>query len=253
MSHLKLSLLGPFQVLKDGHPINSFLYDKVRLLLAYLVAEAQTVHHRSSLAVLLWADQSEQNARNNLRKALLTLRQTLNDRDPNCPFLLTTRNTIQVNAEYNYTSDLANFNTYLSAAYTSDCTVRLKQAIALYRGNFLSNLPLPDSEEFESWMIAARGRLHLQAIEACTSLTDYFENQQDWNQAKRYAKQQLELEPWSELAHQALMRIFAKEGHRSAALIQYEQCCKILSTRFEVEPDFATVRLYQQIQSGCFA
>ena len=40
MARLKLSLLGSFQVLLDGEILDTFAYNKVRALLAYLAADS---------------------------------------------------------------------------------------------------------------------------------------------------------------------------------------------------------------------
>lgn len=262
MSQLDLSLLGSFQVLKNGHPVLHFPYEKVKALLAYLMVEAHAVHHRNALAVLLWSDQTESSARSNLRKALSMLRKILDDRDPAHPLLLTTRNTIQVNANYNCTVDVAAFTAHLKAATTHshsstdlclDCVEHLEQAIALYQNEFLSNFALSECDRFEDWLACTREQLHQQAIEVCTQLTTHFEHQQNWHRAKFYAKRQLKLEPWNEGAHQALMRALVMDGQRNAALIQYDRCRQILNAELEVEPEYATVALYEQIQNGYFS
>ena len=57
MTHLSLKLLGAFQAAIDGQPVDDFISDKVRALLAYLAVEAGKPHRRESLAALLWAEQ----------------------------------------------------------------------------------------------------------------------------------------------------------------------------------------------------
>ncbi|GAP99812.1 transcriptional regulator [Leptolyngbya sp. NIES-2104] len=129
----------------------------------------------------------------------------------------------------------------------------LEQAIALYQKEFLSNFALSECDRFEDWLACTREHLHQQAVEVCTQLTTHFEHQQKWNRAKFYAKRQLELEPWNEGAHQALMRALVMDGQRNAALIQYDRCRQILSAELEVEPEYATIALYEQIQNGYFS
>jgi DNA-binding SARP family transcriptional activator len=104
MPRLSISLLGPFQVTLDGTPITDFATDKVRALLAYLAVEADRPHRREALTGLLWPDQPEAKARQNLRQALSHLRQALGDRDDATSFLLVTRETIQLNAGCDYVS-----------------------------------------------------------------------------------------------------------------------------------------------------
>ena len=97
MAKLEISLFGPFQVLLNGAPVTAFESVKVRALLAYLAAEAARPHRRESLAVLLWPDWPQQSALRNLRNALADLRHNLDDREEADPFLLVTRESIQLN------------------------------------------------------------------------------------------------------------------------------------------------------------
>jgi len=74
MVKLMISLLGSFQVTLDGEPVTGFTTDKARALLAYLAVEADSPQRRDALAGLLWPDQSQRKARQNLRQALSHLR-----------------------------------------------------------------------------------------------------------------------------------------------------------------------------------
>ena len=79
MARFALSLLGPVQATLDGQLINHFAYDKVRALLVYLAVESGAAHARDALAGLLWPELPNAAARTNLRQALTTLRQALDD------------------------------------------------------------------------------------------------------------------------------------------------------------------------------
>ena len=63
MAHLSLSLLGPLRVTLAGEPVSGFESDKARALLAYLAAEADRPHRRSSLVGLFWPDWPDRAAR----------------------------------------------------------------------------------------------------------------------------------------------------------------------------------------------
>ena len=55
---------------------------------------------------------------------------------------------------------------------------------------------------------------------------------------------------WSlrrEEAHRQLMWALAVAGQRTAALAQFNQCRQVLLAELGVEPDTATVELYEQI------
>jgi DNA-binding SARP family transcriptional activator len=95
MSKLTLHLLGTFQVEYDQRPVTQFRSDKERALLAYLAVEHNRPHRRDTLIGLLWPEQTQALAQNNLRKALTRLRQTLPTPEA---YLLITPAAVQFNA-----------------------------------------------------------------------------------------------------------------------------------------------------------
>jgi len=260
MTRLVLALLGPMQVMVNGQPILTFPYEKVRALFAYLAIESSHPHHRDHLATLLWSDQCQSNARSNLRKALFTLRQMLGDSTAHSPLFLTTRNTIQFNPTADHTSDVAILTQLLERhsqhfhpeGVCPECVSDLEQAVALYRGSFLEQIQLSDSEAFEAWVMLHRQRLHELVVNACTALVTHYEHQQNYQKAQQYVQRQLQLEPWNEVAHQCLMRILAQCGQRTAALKQYDRCCQVLEKELDTDPEPATIELWQAIRSGTF-
>ncbi len=62
------------------------------------------------------------------------------------------------------------------------------------------------------------------------------------------ARRILELEPWHEEAHRALMWFFAAANQRSAALAQFETCRHVLAEELGVDPDATTMALADDIQ-----
>ncbi len=259
MSHLSVDLLGPLQVSLDGIPITELESTRVRVLLAYLVVEANQPHSRTSLVGLLWPDYAEESARHNLRQALFKLRYIIGDHHSNPSYLLVTRETIQFNRESDYSLDIDQFNDYFFTCEEhlshckEDCPVRaarLEEMVKLYRGDFLKQLLLDDSEEFEEWTLVKREGFHQRVLEAHDYLANYYDLHGDYKAAHRHASRQLELDPWREEAHRQMMRALAMEGQRSAALDQYETCRSLLSKELDVEPSEKTRELYEQIRLG---
>jgi DNA-binding SARP family transcriptional activator/predicted ATPase len=257
MSHLEIRLLGPIQVHLDGQPI-AHLAGTSQALLAYLATHAGTPHLRTSLAGLLWSDYDQSSALTNLRQALRRLRMAIGDRHASPPFLLVTRTTIALDPESDYWLDVDAFTAALEAVRShahpsvetcATCAERLTEAVALCRGEFLDGLAL-DSALFEEWMVVERERLHGQMLEALGHLAAYREAQGAYEEAMYYARRALELEPWREEAHRALMRALALGGQRSAALAQYEACRDVLREELGVEPAEATSALYERIRDG---
>jgi DNA-binding SARP family transcriptional activator/predicted ATPase len=258
MPRLSISLLGSFQVTLDDRPVTDFVTDKTRALLAYLAVERDRPHRRESLAGLLWPDQPEQDARRNFRQALFNLRQALSD-DEAQPLLCIDRNDVRLNPDAAWHVDVDAFvrliegcdhHHHRRVASCRSCVLRLEQLLKLYRGEFLAGFSLDDSTLFEEWLLLKREWLHGRAVEALTTLADYHERRGEYDQARRYAQQQVHFEPWREEAYRQLMRLLALDGQRSAALAQYQTCTRALQTELGVEPSAETIKLADQIQHG---
>jgi len=255
MRDLRLYLLGPFQAMLAGQPVQGFAYDKVRALLAYLAVEHHSAHSREILGTLLWPEANASIARTNLRKALSTLRKALCDVDDASPFLIIQRDTVQFNPESNFWLDVDQLKSRLNGTFDhtqlqfKTCIPDLEEAVTLYRGSFLRGL-MVNSLEFEEWLLTLRENLHTQVLSALHELTQYYLRQGEYNLAQKHALRQVELEPYREEARRALMLALSRSGQRSAALAQYERCYSILAEELGVEPSHETQMLYQRIRSA---
>jgi DNA-binding SARP family transcriptional activator len=259
MARLEIALLGRLHVTCDGQAVADLGYDKVRALLAYLTVERHRPHERSALAALFWPDAGASVARKNLRNALATLRQAIGDSTAEPPFLLITRDSVQFNPLADAQSDMTRFDALLAAGgqhhHPNDllctmCARHFQQAIELYRGDFLDQVVVPHSLAWEEWVLLMRERLHRQMLDALDQIVAYQESCGEDAAARQYAWRALALEPWDEGMHRSLMRVLARGGQRSAALVQYNRCQRILAQELGVEPAAETTVLYQAIRAG---
>ncbi len=122
--------------------------------------------------------------------------------------------------------------------------------VDLYGGRFLDQFFLSDSAAFEEWALLTRERLHRRALRALIHLADYHERRAAYDQAQQPVWRLLELDPWREASHRQLMRVLALGGQRSAALMQYATCRRILADELGVAPEEETTALYTRIQRG---
>jgi predicted ATPase/DNA-binding SARP family transcriptional activator len=259
MANLTLGLLGSLHIAKADCPITTFESDKARALLAFLAVESDRPHRRDALIGLLWPNSSQVAARHNLRQTLFNLRRAIGDDKAKPPYLRITREDIQFDAASDHSLDVGAFDALLRACEThlhdaagacADCAARLHRAVELYRGRFLEQFFLKDSDAFEEWALVKRETLHRRALDALTRLANYYTRCGEYDPARAYALRQLELDPWREEAHQQLMRALAQSGERSAALAQYETCRRVLADALGVEPSAETRALYEQIVRG---
>ncbi len=255
---LEITLLGSFQVKLDGKPVTQFRADTARALLAYLVLNAQTAFRRERLAGLLWPDEPETVARQNLRQILYRLRLVLQDDQADPPHLLVNRKTIQFNPDSVYRLDAADLNdaietcdrhAHLSPEDCTECAQRLQDAAALYGGDLMAGFTVP-SDLYEAWLVVECERLHNLALDLFGRLADGCLSREDYEQACHYAQRQVELEPWREGAYQQWMRALASQGRRSEAIAQYQACARALREHLDLDPAQETTALYEDIRDG---
>jgi len=240
MPALELALLGRPQILLHSRPLEMTSH-KAQALFYYLAMSGQS-HSRQSLAGLLWTDLDETSARRNLRVELLKVRADLGD------FLQADRDTIAFDRNADHQLDVSHFEANLRSGEPT--FEQLSQAVALYRGEFLEDFHVRDAPFFEEWVTNERERLWQMARQALLRLINHHIQQRNYTAGIACANLLLKPEPWSEEAHQQLMRLLALSGQRAAALAQYERCSQALNDEFGVPPSDETNALYDQIESG---
>ena len=240
---LHIKLLGTLEIYLHEPPILRFRTRKAQALLIYL-AVTERSWSRDSLATLFWPETDDTSARKNLRDILPSLRRHVGD------YLHIDSAHIGLNPASQIKCDVLHFSAVLERALQDVETTMLREAIALYKGDFLESYSIERiSADFELWVLRERGRLHQLAL---MGLTELRRRQQDagvYDAALTTNHQLLKLAPWDEEAHRQQMLLLAQGGQRSAALAQYETCRQILGDELGVEPMAETVELYEQIQS----
>ncbi|MEZ4709189.1 MAG: BTAD domain-containing putative transcriptional regulator [Caldilineaceae bacterium] len=253
---LSLSLLGRFSAAIDGQEIPESRTKKIEALLAYLVVEFDRRHRRENLVGLLFPEMLDDVASTNLRQTLTRLRRAIGDEDASPSFLTITRESLQFNRQSEHWCDLFEFETLLwgcadhptgrveSCVY---CMSRMREALEIYRGPFLADFFLADSAAFEDWAATIREQVQHKVLAALDMLTTFHSRRGEYAQAIVYGRRQVEIEPWREEAHRLLMRLLARTGRRTDALVQYKHCIEALQRELDVEPSLATMCLREQI------
>lgn len=244
-----LALLGPFHAALDGKPIHGLNSDHLRALLAYLAVERGREHPREALTAL--------------RCALANLRSALGDRRSaggqgapddgraSAPLLLASRNSLQLNPAGDYWLDVAEFDDLTGLGRREDLS-GLARAANLYRGPFLHGLSVADSPAFEEWMLSKGEEYQRSALSVLGQLASRQLAHGAAGEAARWARRQLQLDPYREQAHRQLMAALALGGERPAALAHYETCRRLLAEELGCESDDEMQALYAQIRDGAF-
>jgi len=239
MPLLHLNLLGGFEVRPGAGPAVVLARKKAQALLAYLAIEPGEAHLRDKLAALLWGDSSDRAARHSLRQTLFALKQAMarNGGD----VLRIDSETVALNR-----ASVRVDVTALRQLVAKGTPQALAQAAALYKGDFLDGLSVQEPH-FEEWLMTERERLREVALEALAKLLAHQTEIAAVQQAIQTAGRLLGLDPLQEVVHRALMRLYARQGRRGAALRQYQICVAVLQRELGVEPEAPTKRLYQEI------
>lgn len=262
MTQVEVRLFGSFAASVAGEAVTQFRTDKMRALLAYLAMNGERPFRRELLATLLWPDWTDEDARRNLRQTLHRLRQLLDKLVPDLgkDLFTTTRQTVQLNGTA-VSLDVSHFQQYLRAiethAHTNlqscpHCLAQMQQAAALYQGDLLAGFHIKDAFPFEEWLILQREQHQQQMLELLDKLALAFTQQGNYEQAQRYANQQVSMAPWRESAHRQLMQLYMLQDQRDKALAQYESCRTLLMQELAVGPSAETSQLWQQIKEDRF-
>ena len=127
---------------------------------------------------------------------------------------------------------------------------QLDRAVALYRDDFLAGVALRDCPEFDDWQAETADRLRQRLAGTLDRLVAACAAAGDLDRATGHARRWLGLDPLHEPAHQALIRLLAWTGQRSAALRAYRTLVRILDTELAVRPLPETTQLYDDIRAG---
>ena len=125
---------------------------------------------------------------------------------------------------------------------------QLDHAVALYRDDFLAGFALRGCPEFDDWQAETADRLRQRLAGTLDRLVAACAAAGDLDRATGHARRWLGLDPLHEPAHQALIRLLAWTGQRSAALRAYRALVRILDTELAVRPLPGTTQLYDDIQ-----
>jgi DNA-binding SARP family transcriptional activator len=239
MGDVRLILLGGFEARLASGALVSLPMKKAQALLAYLGVRPGQIHPRDKLATLLWGEKDDDQARDGLRHALLALRRALAVASPpplrvEGPLLALDPVAVDV--------DVVAFERLVAEGTPA----ALEQAAALYRGDLLAGLPMSEPL-FEEWLLTERERLREMALDALTRLLAHQTKAGATEPAIQTGLRLLAFDPLQEAVHRTLMRLYARQGRRGAALRQYQLCVTGLQRELGTAPEPETRNLYQEL------
>ncbi len=235
MPRTSLELFGGLRARRGEDDLRGFPTRKAAALTAFLAIENRVRHSRDSLAELLWNDVPAAQARHSLRQALSEVRSTLGD------VLLTPEGTVRLDLK----------RVRVDVRYFEACVARgsvraLRTACALYRGDLLSGLSVPEVG-FDVWQTNQRVRYRQMAIEAHQQYVQRLVDLGDSVGAMRLTLRLLGLEPLHEWGHQTMIALYAHRGQVGAAIQHYDAFARILQAELGIEPELKTQTLLRAL------
>jgi DNA-binding SARP family transcriptional activator len=232
---LEMSFLGAPEILCGGRVVK-FATRKALALFTYLVVEPGN-HPREKLQAIFWPESETRLAQAALRNTLARMRAGLAGVDH--PFLMEA-NHLGFNRSCAHRLDL---DLVAQAGADPKMSIPTAQgtllaAVQAGRGPFLEAFSLPDSPDFNDWILIQRrtwgNRLNL----ACEYLSTLQLESHQIQPAIETANRWLSLDPLNEKAYRCLIRLHVLNGDRSAALQTYQTCYRLLADELGLEPSF---------------
>ena len=237
MTELRLALLGPPVVLRDGLPV-TFDTRKAVALLALLAVTGRE-HSREQLADLLWPEADSAKGRASLRRTLSVTAAAMG------PGLTISRAAVTLDLAA-VEVDVREFEALIARADAES----LERAVQLYRDDFLSGFVLRSCPDFEEWQWSVAEGLRQALARGLQRLVAACIAEGDLERATGHARRWLQLDPLHEPAHQAIIRLHGWAGQRSAAMRQYRSLVRVLDRDLAVRPLPETTRLYDDVRAG---
>lgn len=226
MSRYYLHTLGHLS-LHEGSADGEVLLSDAKALaaLAYLATTPDGTGDRSHLAQLLWPRKSRSRARAGLRQALYYLRQ----KTPGHVALVRSDGERLALDRRNLEVDLREFEEALSREQWA-------RALELYHGTFVGGYSVSGGEEFRHWRESQDDGIRAGAREALRTLVSRALEAGDPQEAVRYARRWVELNPLDEEARSAHVRSLVAAGDRARAFRAYESYRSLLREELGESP-----------------
>lgn len=220
---LRIHLFGQPRFVYEGAPFRYSAPPKATSLVAYLLLHRDAPISREKLAFTLWEDDTEEDARANLRRHLHHMQRALPAAPADAPWVLADTETIQWNPDAANWLDVAEFERLAKSADGRAA------AIELYTGDLVESL-------YDDWLFTERDRLRNIYLASLGELLIESRGQRDFNRAIGYAQRILTNDPWREDTLRQLMAVRYESGDRAGALATYEAFDRRLRAEMNVDP-----------------
>jgi DNA-binding SARP family transcriptional activator len=128
----------------------------------------------------------------------------------------------------------------------AEAVVHLKEAVGLYRGDFLEGFATTEGE----WALVRQEELRRSYQDALQDLGVLLFTEGSYSEAAEAYRKIIALDRYSEAAHRELMRCEVASGERGRALRHYRSLVELLGAELGSSPAPETVALYEAVLRG---
>ena len=206
-------------------------------LFFYLLSKYPNPVRKDEVINYLWPGFTVERADGTLRVALYRLRRSV------CP-VITEGGWLSLQLPEHSWYDVHVFDSWLQEAREARTRVQeldfYRRALALYKGDYLESWDAP-------WVVIERERLRREYIGALLALGNINVELGDYTAAINYFRRVTEEEPYQEEAWRGLLKAYALNGNRAAAIESFHQLRLLLRDELGLDPAPETQVLYRRI------
>lgn len=246
---LRVQTLGYFRVWRQGQELTSrdWQREKARHLFELLITYRRQLLHKEQIIEHLWPESDPTTADRDFKVALNALNHALEpERTARTTptYILRHQTAYGLNLAAPCWIDADEFESLIRQAETAaDPQTTLRQALALYKGDYL------EDARYENWASDERERLLTLYLRATERLAGLSLQRQDYDEVIHLCHQILERDNCWEEAYRLLMRVYGSRGNMAQVQRVYEQCKKTLAEELNVSPSIETVALCHTLLS----
>lgn len=255
---VRVALLGPPRVSIVPEPPDDrereihWPLKRALKIFAYLASQEDLQTTRDDLAAALWPEADEDTVFRNFHPTLSHLRRTFRESweeacgTPAPPPLLFLHDSYRLNPEIAWEVDTVELlqageeSRHLLEQDPQAAVERWQAVAALYRGPFLSGF-------YDAWTDMPRERYQRRWLDLLRELADLYVRLDRLTDAVDTYRRVLIEDSLREPVHQALMRVYARQGRRDLVRRQYDRLTTLLAEELGVEPLPQTTEEYHRL------
>jgi len=251
VTDLTVNALGHVEIYRD--PTKPFAPDawttrRARDIFCYIATRKNRRVPKDVLIEAFWGDEEFEAIEKNFHPTISHIRKALNSRQAlKQNFIVFRDGAYQLNPEFSYKIDTADFLNHISAAEAAkkdknDSAMRdhLESAYSLYRGDFMEGL-------YEDWAEEQRLYYQEQFSRVLNALAKLSVAEKRWADALKFANQILTLDPYREDLHRLVLKVLAAQGKPASVKKHYEDMARLLKDDLGIAPSAETRRVFDEL------